>query len=227
MKGKSSRNGRITEQPSFLLQATRYASTRFVGTEANISVLEALFDYYRQLPGQPRVWYGHPLVSDPVEFYSKPVFVDGKRTEYWPRCYDLRNNLKDGGCSYSSFVGILDDPQEPYGVKEGWDTEISARWGNSETRYYRFGRDFLTIDFLPFSNLIERSSFLDIIHHVYVLWRADIVGIVDLKSPMPKKSNNWDAEWLDKMLIGIVDDELFIRPELDEYFESRENSGKA
>ncbi|MCF4007774.1 hypothetical protein L1O03_11420, partial [Corynebacterium uropygiale] len=221
MKWNPRQSGRITERPSFLLQATRYASTDFVGTEANVSALEALFDYYRQLPGQPSVWYGHSLVSDPTEFYSKPVFIDGKRTKHWPRCYELRNNLDFGSRSYSRFIGILDDPQEPYGVKEGWSTEISSRWGVSETGYYRYGRDFLKIGFLPFSNLIDRTSFLDIIHHVYVLWRADIVGIVDLKSPMPKKSNNWDAEWLDKLLVGIVDGELFLRPELDEYFESR------
>lgn len=224
MEGNPSRNERITERPRFLLQATRYASTKFVGTEANISALEALFDYYRQLPGQPTIWYGHSQVNDPNEFYSSPVFFDGKRTENWWRCYKIQNILETGNLSWARFLGMVDDPEEPFGVKEGWSTEITSRWGDSETGYCRFGRDFLKLDFLPFSNLIDRSSFLDIIHHVHLLWRADIVGIIDSKSPVPKKSNNWDAVWLDRMLVGIVDGEAFIRPELDEYFDAMEHA---
>lgn len=218
---------RLSGYPAFLVQAIRDTSTRYVEDANNVASLGALFDYYRQLPGQPDVWYGFSRYDNPRDFYSRPAFIDGHRTEFWSHCFSVRNALEDALGSSCNFIGLWSDPGAKYGVKEGGGLKIYSRWGNPEWGCTDNSRDVLTIHLCSNPYLFSQEMFLDILNHVHMLWRPDVVGIIDTNSEASTRSEHNDGEWLDKMLVGIVDGELFLRPELDEYFESRENSGEA
>lgn len=218
---------RLSDRPSFLLQSVRYSSAGYISEESNIAYLEAMFDYYRQLPGQPNLWYGFSQYDNPQDFYSRPAFIDGHRTEFWSHCFSVQNTLEEGAESSCKFMGLWTDPGGKYGIKEGGSLKIYSRWGESEWGCTNNSRAILSIRIRSNPYLFSREVFLDILNHAHVLWRSDIVGIVDVNSPVVREHSDGDAARIDRTLVGIVDGELFLRPELDEYFESRENSGES
>lgn len=210
---------RISSKPEFVLQAKRYTTNRYIGLNKNVYSLEALFEYYRQLPGQPDVWYGIPTANNAEQYYGDPAFIDGRRTRSWAGCYRLENTLLSGESSTCTFTGMWTKPDTQYGVQDGRFTEIHSRWGRSGRGHRDIHRDFLNIKFDYLLPLCNRETFFDIIYHVYVLWRSDIVGIVDINSVIARERTEGDTGWIDRMVIGIVDGEAFIRPELEDFFE--------
>lgn len=209
---------RLTSEPRFLLQASRDTTNSFVGHANNIAAVEALFDYYRQLPGQPDVWHGRALFDNPEDFYSRPVFIDSQRTQWWPNSFDILDPLESSHRSSCRFSGSWSDPSSRYGVNEDFHIEMTARWGQSEWGCTDICRDVLSMSFQPGSYAVDQDTFIDVLCHVELLWRADVVGFIDLNAlPLSPRITN-DAEWVEHMVAGIVDGEYFMRQELEDYF---------
>lgn len=208
---------KLSKDPVFVIKAIRFPDEPVVSDYYNTMMVEAVFDYYRQLPGQPETWYGLPDETNKEESTRNPIIARRMRTEWWPDCYELANPEETGKQSRFLGEGVYDDPESHSGHKERDHAVMKAQWGIGTNVYREEYFDYLELSLHHNDQLLAPEVMEEICQRIHALWRSQLVGVVDLSSEVAQRPRLRSLTGAGEMIAGISRWNPFHREEFEDY----------